>query len=79
MAGTLAKLPMYVEFPVSGYTVGDFYTRNIGFFILPVLIAFFCWKKVYLSVRHSLLSMRSLFHLHISTTCPVQPKIMATL
>ena len=45
MAGTLAKLPMYVEFPISGYTVGDFYARNIGFFILPVLIAFFCWKK----------------------------------
>ena len=45
IAGTLAKLPMYVDFPISGYTVGDYYTRNIGFFILPVLIAFFCWKK----------------------------------
>ena len=45
IAGTLAKLPMYVDFPISGYTVGDYYTRHIGFFILPVLIAFFCWKK----------------------------------
>ena len=46
IAGTLAKLPMYVDFPISGYTDGDYYVRNVGFFVLPVLIGFFCWRKL---------------------------------
>ena len=56
VAGFLAKLPVYVDLPDLGYIGGDhyppagyidrnYYTRNTGFFILPVLIAFFCWKK----------------------------------
>ena len=54
VAGFFAKLPMYVDLPELGNIAGErfqptaahnYYARNMGFFILPVLIVFFCWEK----------------------------------